>query len=71
MRLSSSPHGPTPIPTRYHGVEFRSRLEARWAVFFEKMAYPWEYEPEGFEAPMVGRYLPDFIDAARSERFGT
>ena len=47
------------IPTRYKGVEFRSRLEARWAVFFENMGLDWIYEPEGFETP-VGAYLPDF-----------
>lgn len=51
---------PTAIPTRYGGIVFRSRLEARWAVLFDVLGYPWEYEPEGFEAPGVGRYLPDF-----------
>lgn len=37
------------IPTIYNGVEFRSRLEARWAVFFDAMRVRWEYEIEGFE----------------------
>jgi hypothetical protein len=48
-----------PIETVYKGYRFRSRLEARWAVFFDTLGLPWEYEPEGFELP-AGRYLPDF-----------
>jgi hypothetical protein len=37
------------IPTRYHGVTFRSRLEARWATFFDALALAWEYEKAWFE----------------------
>ena len=48
------------IETRYKGYRFRSRLEARWAVFFETAGVKWQYEPEGFETPS-GRYLPDFF----------
>lgn len=48
------------IETRYKGYRFRSRLEARWAVFFDALRLKWQYEPEGFELPGVGRYLPDF-----------
>jgi hypothetical protein len=47
------------IETRYKGYRFRSRLEARWAVFFDAMGLTWEYEPEGFETD-AGWYLPDF-----------
>ena len=47
------------IQTKYNGYHFRSRLEARWAVFFDKLGIKYEYEPEGFELPS-GRYLPDF-----------
>lgn len=47
------------IQTRYGGCYFRSRLEARWAVFFDALGVDWEYEPEGFETS-IGRYLPDF-----------
>ena len=63
----------TPIGTRYAGCHFRSRLEARWAVFFDALGVRWEYEREGFEweaghhdGPyggvdlLGGRYLPDF-----------
>ncbi len=48
------------IETRYKGYRFRSRLEARWAVFFGHIGWPWGYEPEGFELPDGTRYLPDF-----------
>ena len=52
------------IQTFYKGYHFRSRLEARWAVFFEEqlnggVAHQWQYEVEGFEL-LTGRYLPDF-----------
>lgn len=49
-----------PIETKYAGCRFRSRLEARWAVFFNEAGINWEYEPEGFELPSGRRYLPDF-----------
>lgn len=54
-----------PIETHYNGYRFRSRLEARWAVFFDAAGIKYEYEPEGFEVrpdinDNVYRYLPDF-----------
>ena len=48
------------IETRYKGYRFRSRLEARWAVFFDACGYTWEYEPEGFDLGDGVYYLPDF-----------
>ena len=36
------------IETYYKGYRFRSRLEARWAVFFDAAGIKYEYEPEGF-----------------------
>jgi hypothetical protein len=51
---------PRAIETRYKGYRFRSRLEARWAVFFDALGLKWEYEPEGFELGNFQRYLPDF-----------
>jgi hypothetical protein len=48
-----------PIETRYKGYRFRSRLEARWAVFFDAVGEGWEYEKEGYETE-AGWYLPDF-----------
>lgn len=47
------------IPTEYHGTLFRSRLEARWAVLFDVLHMPWEYEPEAFGNRVTG-YTPDF-----------
>jgi hypothetical protein len=47
------------IETVYKGYRFRSRLEARWAVFFDAAGIDYQYEPEGFELS-CGRYLPDF-----------
>lgn len=49
-----------PIETVYNGYRFRSRLEARWAVFFDALGVKYEYEPEGFELPSGKKYLPDF-----------
>lgn len=37
------------IETTYKGYRFRSRTEARWAVFFDALGVTWEYEPEGFD----------------------
>jgi len=50
-----------PIETHWNGYRFRSRLEARWAVFFDAAGIAFEYEPEGFELGALGRYLPDFF----------
>lgn len=49
-----------PIETYYNGYWFRSRLEARWAVFFDAIGQPYIYEPEGFVFDDGTRYLPDF-----------
>lgn len=48
------------IETRYAGCHFRSRLEARWAVFFDHLNIAWQYEPEGFVGCHGTPYLPDF-----------
>jgi len=50
---------PIPIETVYKGYKFRSRLEARWAVFFDSLGIKWEYEKEGYKLKH-GWYLPDF-----------
>jgi hypothetical protein len=54
-------NGLTALETRYAGYRFRSRIEARWAVFFTRLGLDWQYEPQGYR---VGRaklpYLPDF-----------
>ena len=62
-----------PIETVYNGYRFRSRLEARWAVFFDAMKIKYEYEPQGYKAnDFEGKtycYLPDFY-FPESEYFG-
>lgn len=47
------------IETIYNSYRFRSRLEARWAIFFDRLGIPYQYEAEGFELETT-RYLPDF-----------
>ena len=49
-----------PIETYYNGFHFRSRLEARWAVFFDNAGIEYVYEPQGFENKAGQKYLPDF-----------
>ena len=48
------------IETHYNGYRFRSRLEARWAVFFDAVGIPYVYEPQGFVLSDGTCYLPDF-----------
>lgn len=43
------------IPTTFDGVNFRSRLEAKWACFFTLAEWEWQYEPCDFR-----RWIPDF-----------
>lgn len=47
------------IETVYNGYRFRSRLEAKWAVFFDAVGIKYQYEIEGYEMDDI-RYLPDF-----------
>lgn len=47
------------IETKWKGYRFRSRTEARWAVFFDRANIKAQYEPEGVVLPS-GPYLPDF-----------
>lgn len=50
----------TPIETIYKGYRFRSRLEARWAVFMDACGADWEYEPEGLSSTV---YVDPELDA--------
>lgn len=43
-------------PTEYRGRVYRSRLEARWAAFFDLLGWRHEYEPMD-----LGRWSPDFL----------
>src|SRR5689334_17079301 len=42
-------------PTLYKDIMFRSRLEARWAAFFDIAGWRWAYEPFDLEG-----WTPDF-----------
>lgn len=48
------------INTEYKGFYFRSRLEARWAVFLDELGIEWIYEDEGYILNDGTWYLPDF-----------
>ena len=47
-------------PTVYQGTRFRSRLEARWAAFFDAIGREWAYEPKLPELQTM-QYQPDFL----------
>lgn len=47
------------IETKFDSYHFRSRLEARWAVFFKTLGLEYHYEPEGYVLEGIP-YLPDF-----------
>lgn len=52
---------PPAIETEYRGHLFRSRLEARWAVAFDRLGIAWKYETEGYRVGYDQHpYLPDF-----------
>jgi len=44
------------FPTEYRGRVYRSRLEARWAAFFDQLNWRHEYEPYD-----LGAWSPDFL----------
>lgn len=44
------------VPTLYNGIQFRSKLEAQWAAFFDLVGWRYTYEP--YE---INGRLPDFI----------
>jgi hypothetical protein len=48
-----------PVPTVYRGVEFRSRLEARWACLLDGLGVHWVYEPLD-----DNRYSVDFMGSS-------
>lgn len=47
------------LPSIFRGITYRSRVEARWAVFLYYMGVKAQYEPEGFDLDGTP-YLPDF-----------
>lgn len=47
-------------PSVYGGITYRSRIEGRWAVFFDSLRLRHEYEREGYDLGDGVGYLPDF-----------
>lgn len=66
MSTLNLPHpaqnGQTPkaIETEYNGFKHRSRIEARFAVFFFELGVSYSYEVEGYDLGEAGFFLPDF-----------
>lgn len=67
-------YGIAPVRTLYEGFEFRSQLEAKWAIFFDLCKLEWQYEPhepfrwEEIRTTPYGKkvvrdilYKPDFL----------
>lgn len=52
---------PPGIDTELFGCKFRSRLEAKWALYFTALGMEWEYEPLPVPLADGSSYLPDFI----------
>ena len=48
------------IPTTYKGIEFRSKLEAKYAQALDMLGIVWEYEGHGFRFDDGTCYSPDF-----------
>jgi hypothetical protein len=49
-----------PIKTNYNGIDYKSRLEARWQMFFDDIGILAVYEPFLIEKNGV-QWVPDFI----------
>lgn len=48
------------LAAEWKQTRFRSRLECRWAMFFDSLNLPWSYEPAQF-ALATAPYTPDFF----------
>lgn len=66
--MTTTRFGLRSLPTYYKGITFRSRLEARWAIFFDRLGLQWEYEPEGLE--IHRRSFSFFAQQSLPEKFG-
>jgi hypothetical protein len=55
-RKAVQPPSHCAIPTTYRGIAYRSRLEARWAAFFDRIGWHHTYEPFDGDG-----YIPDFV----------
>ena len=48
------------VETLYRGCRFRSRTEARWAVFYDFLHVQWSHELERYHLADGTTYMPDF-----------
>jgi hypothetical protein len=55
-----------PIPTKINGIQFRSKLEARWYLFMKKLQWRIEYEPQ--ELGEINGWIPDFIIIGKDKK---
>jgi len=60
MPTSSDDRGAQALQTEYGGVTYRSRTEARWAVFFDTLGVQFTYEAEKITLSTGAIYIPDF-----------
>lgn len=58
--MNNNTPGINAIVTAYRGFSFRSRLEARYAAFFDANGWQWTYEP--FDC---NGWIPDFVIGER------
>jgi hypothetical protein len=49
-----------PIKCYYNGYLFKSRIECKWAIFFEYLNIDYLYEPRTFKLENNTDYTPDF-----------
>lgn len=47
------------FPTRYNGITYRSKTEAKWAYYWDQLKVTFDYEDQGFLTD-GSAYLPDF-----------
>ena len=55
-----------PIPTKIDGIQFRSKLEARWYLFMKELDWRIEYEPQEIEG--INGWIPDFIIIGKDKK---
>ena len=48
------------IETIYNGTNYRSKTEAKWALFMDLIGCKFIYEPQAYDLGESGCYLPDF-----------
>lgn len=57
--MASAPTTLKPVEVWYQGKKYRSKMEARWRIVLDGIAWPVEYEHETYETS-AGWYIPDF-----------